>query len=1408
VDETWYWQGTNPNGTSTMDDASMAPYIALSTGDYYLRSRHNTTLCFGESTSIHVVVNGLSDPPVVTAPICSGTNVTISGTSSEPNGTIIEVYLNNVSAGTTTVTGGAWAKTGLNLTGINIASARATATGECQSNLSNIVNITPTTSAPVINSPICLDATNIISGTSSEANGTLIDVYVNNVLTFNDLVVNTGAWMSPSITLAANDVVKANAQAAGKCLSGFSNLVTVLERSAEVLLYSQQCENSTSVSGTCLEFGATITLYINNVPSGTAIVDGGGLWTVSPVTLVYTDVLTATSQIAGKCPSILSNPVSPSQNITPTCPGPQQICDEHAPILITGLATPLGGSYFGTGVTQPETDYYYDPSTAPPGVHTITYTYNNGCINTCQFQMSVHPTPSANGGNYPTACLNGPLVLLNLGSPSGGSYSGVGISTSMGNYYFNPNVGLGAHNFVYHYVEPVHGCFVDVLTTINVVNPPSAPTCPASFSISAASLPLNLTTLIYSPNGGTFSGTGVTGNTFNPGMTGPFVITYTYPPVGCSSSCQFTITVTPACTPPSFTACPMNQSENTEPGFCTAHVFYTATATGTPAPTYSFGFSGATNSSGVGTGSGATFNIGVTNVLVVASNGCNPDAMCTFTVTITDDQPPVLTCFTNQTLTASNCTANYTIADPVDDDCTPPTWGYALSGATMGMATGIANGTNSGPIAFNIGVTTVTLSGTDGINNATPCVRTVTVNAPEINLQGNGMDIANGQSGPPNDTDTDFDGLCISASLTHTFTIQNNGTASLNIPANGITLTGSGAGQFSIGGIGLPVSIGAGNSTTFTVTFTPTSGGPKLATVNIANNDCDENPYTFDVQGIGNEVFGGVLNTIPVICSGGNPDNIGTSQNGSGTGTITYRWEKSVSPFTTWSTIAGEANTTYDPPAPLTQDTRYRRVAISTVGASMCEANSNEITAVVNNVNSGVIAADQTVCFDGDPAPFTSTTDGSGDGVITYQWESSSTGDCTTGFSPMPGYEASQADVPALMTQTGRQFRRVTRSTLNGVTCEAVSNCITVTVNNVDGGTIAGNQTACTPTDPVGFTTLGAASGDGPITYRWESSIVSCNAGFNTIGGATNDTYDPPAGLTQTTYYHRVAISTLNSVACEAVSNCVTVTVNPLPSSSTITETPSTCQPGCIVGGGSFNITPCTGSIMTFYDDMMGTNPTTTAPTYNQTMQMTIYYACVNTTTGCRSAIQTLTTNPGACTNPQAPSIIVNNSTCQPPCAPSGGSFGIITNCGPGSTLTYYSDIIGSNPTTIAPMYNQTMSMTIYYACVNDMTGCRSAIQSLMTNPGTCTNPQPPLVTAMQSTCQPGCMLAGGSFGVINDCGPGTILTYYTDITGTTAIGPPVYNQTTPMTIFYACFDFTTGCRSAIQTYTTTPGTC
>ncbi len=126
--------------------------------------------------------------------------------------------------------------------------------------------------------------------------------------------------------------------------------------------------------------------------------------------------------------------------------------------------------------------------------------------------------------------------------------------------------------------------------------------------------------------------------------------------------------------------------------------------------------------------------------------------------------------------------------------------------------------------------------------------------APEMDVFGNGISIPSGDTSPRADDHTDFGNVAVdSATQTYTYTIQNTGSLDLNLTGTPIvTISGAHAADFSVSlDATTPVS-SAGGTTTFEITFDPSVSGLREATISIANDDSDENPYTFGVQGTGN----------------------------------------------------------------------------------------------------------------------------------------------------------------------------------------------------------------------------------------------------------------------------------------------------------------------------------------------------------------------------------------------------------------------------------------------------------------------------------------------------------------------------------------------------------------------------
>jgi hypothetical protein len=304
-------------------------------------------------------------------------------------------------------------------------------------------------------------------------------------------------------------------------------------------------------------------------------------------------------------------------------------------------------------------------------------------------------------------------------------------------------------------------------------------------------------------------------------------------------------------------------------------------------------------------------------------------------------------------------------------------------------------------------------------------------------------------------------------------------------------------------------------------------------------------------------VSAGSIGSDQTICRGGDPAAF-TSVDGSGAGTITYQWQSSTTNCSTgFTNISGANSATYDAPPGLLITTYYHRIDTSRVNGVVCTNTSNCVTVTVNNVNAGSISGSQTICKGGDPVVFGSVA-ATGTGTVSYQWQSSTTS-CTAGFSNISGAVSETYDVPPGLATT-TYYHRIATSTLNGAGCSDTTNCVTVTVNNVSAGSVAGGGPVCSGGDPAAFTSSTGATGTGTVTYQWQSSTTSCSAGFSNITGATNDTYDVPAGITTTTYYHRIATSTLNGAGCSDTSNCLTVTVNAVPASPTVTYNAPACD--------------------------------------------------------------------------------------------------------------------------------------------------------------------------------------------------------------------------------------------------------
>ncbi|GEM_PF-4150300 len=143
---------------------------------------------------------------------------------------------------------------------------------------------------------------------------------------------------------------------------------------------------------------------------------------------------------------------------------------------------------------------------------------------------------------------------------------------------------------------------------------------------------------------------------------------------------------------------------------------------------------------------------------------------------------------------------------------------------------------------------------------------------PEMDVFGLGVEIASGDASPSVVDDTNFGSLQVEQTATKTFTIQNNGTTTLNLSGSPDRVSLSGATtHFSV--TSQPgSSIAASGNSSFSVQYAPLAAGIHQVIVSIDNDDPNENPYTFTLQGSATAAGGGSSGDFSCNCVAGTSD--------------------------------------------------------------------------------------------------------------------------------------------------------------------------------------------------------------------------------------------------------------------------------------------------------------------------------------------------------------------------------------------------------------------------------------------------------------------------------------------------------------------------------------------------------
>jgi PKD repeat protein len=210
------------------------------------------------------------------------------------------------------------------------------------------------------------------------------------------------------------------------------------------------------------------------------------------------------------------------------------ICQSSPGLPLGG--SPTGGTWSGFGVSANVL------SSPVANTFTLTYVYTNpatGCSNTDFVQVTVNPLPTSNAGPDQTLC-NQPIATSLFGSPSGGVWTGAGITNSSGQFTPTAN---GVFPVVYT-VTNFYGCIKRDTMLVTVVNP--TPVNAGSDQTLCANAPD--VQLIGTPVGGTWTGSGISASgLFNPSVGGTFPMVYSLGSGSCVSrdTMKFFVTALP-----------------------------------------------------------------------------------------------------------------------------------------------------------------------------------------------------------------------------------------------------------------------------------------------------------------------------------------------------------------------------------------------------------------------------------------------------------------------------------------------------------------------------------------------------------------------------------------------------------------------------------------------------------------------------------------------------------------------------------------------------------------------------------------------------------------------------------------------------------------------------------------------
>lgn len=613
---TYYWQGTNPTGTSTASPTS-ATYPITVSGTYYVRAYNPSNTSWSTtSSSLVVTINPVPAPPptptVVQSPACVSTN--LNPISGAPAG-VTYYWQGTLSTGTSTANP---TSSPFNVTASGTYYVRARDNGGCWSTPDSVpVVIIPAPAAPNVagNNPACIGQTLSLSATGT---GTSYSWTGPNGFTSSDSVAVVN---NVNIFNAGVYSVYAIAQGCTATTAGTINISVNPSPSAPIASSNAPvCENGLLNLFATVVPGAT---YYWTGPNGyTANTQNA---TLNPIPLSSAGIYTVVS-IVSSCSSAVAV-TSVIVNPTPAAP----VLNSNTPVCTGGVLSlsatgPGGANYSWTGpnafVANIQNPSISGVTLAASGIYSATAIVSgcNSAVATLNINVLNSPAAITPSSNSPVC--EGQALNLSSTSAGAGTYSWTGpggYTSNVQDPILTPITLAQAGTYTVYAVE--NGCLSAGTTLLVQVQP--APIIPSVGSNSPVCTGNNLNLTAATVAGATYAWQGPNGFTANtqnvsiPGVTsvvaGMYTVTVTAN--GCTSvgdSFLVIINITPP-TP--------NLSINTP--VCTGDIVNFGSdylGTGTYSWTGPNGFTSTNSNPFIGIA--ALTDNGVYN-LVVSENGCN-----------------------------------------------------------------------------------------------------------------------------------------------------------------------------------------------------------------------------------------------------------------------------------------------------------------------------------------------------------------------------------------------------------------------------------------------------------------------------------------------------------------------------------------------------------------------------------------------------------------------------------------------------------------------------------------------------------------------------------------------------------------------------------------------------------------